>query len=86
MSKNTDFIRGFDEGYEAFAEKVVVRMVIGFMERLKELSQGDSQTFGMLKETAASTFATFGLLEEENSDPRHDVTAELLTLINECKK
>lgn len=81
---NDDYIRGFGEGYEAFAEKVVIRMVTGFMQQLKELSKGSTQTYTMLREVAAATFASHGLLEEDDAT-YPDVTDELKRLIEESK-
>lgn len=81
---NDDYIRGFSEGYEEFAEKVVIRMVIEFMRKLKELANGSDKTYALLCEVTAATFAAHGLLEEfDIATP--DVTDELTKLIEDLK-
>lgn len=81
---NDDYIQGYNEGYEQFAEKVVIRMVTDFMTKLKALANGSQQTYSMLCDVTASTFAAHGLLEElDLGSP--DVTDELKRLIEEIK-
>lgn len=84
MSNQDDYIRGFEEGYEEFAQKVVIRMVTGFMSKLRSLSQGSPKTYALLCEIACATFAANGLLEEIDLGTP-DVTDELMALLEGLK-
>lgn len=81
---NEDYITGFNEGYEQFAERVVIRMVTGFMQKLRALSQGSPKTYALLCDVTTATFAAQGLLEEIDLGTP-DVTDELMALLEEAK-